>query len=87
MKNVKVQYLLIIKFCTKNMLYNFYVKRTITEKNVYVTKNVDCYKFSFQLFFNFQNDYMSYQNIVKNVFCIEFYEKQIIFCDFLNKNS
>ncbi len=34
MKNVKEHYLLVIKFCTENVLYNFYVKRTVMEKNV-----------------------------------------------------
>ncbi len=34
MKNVTEHFLLAIKFYTKNVLYNFYVKRTVKEKNV-----------------------------------------------------
>ncbi len=34
MKNIKEHYLVVIKFCTKKFLYNFYVKFTVTEKNV-----------------------------------------------------
>ncbi len=41
MKNVKEHYLLVIKFCTKSVLYNIYVKCTVMEKNVYVAKNVE----------------------------------------------
>ncbi len=40
MKNVKEHHLLVIKFCTKNVLYNFYM-----EKNV-LTENVDIFQFS-----------------------------------------
>ncbi len=37
------------------------------EKNVRVTKNIDHYKFCFQLFFNFLNNDASYKNILKNI--------------------
>ncbi len=33
MKNVKEHNLLVIRFCTKNVLYNFRVKRTVMEEN------------------------------------------------------
>ncbi len=38
MKNVEERYLLVIIFCTKNVLYNFYVKHIVVE-NEQVTKN------------------------------------------------
>ncbi len=34
MKNVKEHYFLVIKFCTKKVLYNFYVKCTVKAENV-----------------------------------------------------
>ncbi len=57
MKNVRKHYLLVIKFLTKNVLCNFYVKHTVIKKNACVTKNVKkYYKLSFQLFFDFFNN-------------------------------
>ncbi len=41
MEHIREHYLLVTKFCTKNVLYNFYVKRTVMEKNVQVTKNAE----------------------------------------------
>ncbi len=40
-EKVREHYLLVIKFCTNNVIYNFYSKRTIIEKNILVTKNVE----------------------------------------------
>ncbi len=33
-ENIKEHCLFVIKFCTKNVLYNFYLKRTVMDKNV-----------------------------------------------------
>ncbi len=41
MKTVEEHYLLVLKICIENVLYNFYLKVTVTKKNVRVTKNVE----------------------------------------------
>ncbi len=38
---MSLHYLLFIKSFTKNVLYNFYAKCTVIEKNVQVTENVE----------------------------------------------
>ncbi len=35
MKNVREHYLLVVKFCTKNVPDNFYIKRNVIKKDVY----------------------------------------------------
>ncbi len=60
----------------------------VMEKKIVIIKiQRSYYKFYFLLFFNFLNNSASYKNILKDIFCTELYDKQIIFYDILNKNS
>ncbi len=38
--NDREHYLLVIKLCTKNIMYNFYVNYIVMEKNVWLTESV-----------------------------------------------